>query len=946
MISITNIKKKLAKLLRNDNDSIRISAYVDQDWYLKTYPDVAQSGLDPIYHYAYHGKYEGRLPSNLPAIALERDVWENAFEPQAIIDQLSVFTKNSDLNGLYACKVLSSFYLFQENFDKARLFALRLLEDFNKAKIVINESLIFILAFESVFKVGDKDVAKEIANNPNWPKSSSKQLARQMLDENQRDLKQLNKIFTSKNLLKLETKNSNILFDSLVGTHRFNRVKKQKRTKKTNALVSIIVPCFNAENTLKTCLNSLLMQTYPNIEIIIVDDCSKDESFDIAQSFTHFENIKVIKNDRNLGAYASRNIGAKVAKGSYITVMDADDWSHPQKIEQQALALIRNKELVGCLSHWVRCDNSLQFCRLRADNSWVYRNLSSFMLKRSVFEEIGYWDVIKANADSEFLLRTLAKYGEDRIVDVLPDTPLSFGRTLPSSLTNRNETHLVSLFGGPRKLHLDFAKIWHRFSTDLYLEPCKTPFPIPHQLTSEACLERFDNRQLERWQSAFDNAFYLRNYRNVNALGLNLHQHYWTNGELEDCSPSSNFVPSAYRYRNALPKKLSPTWHALTNKWDFDQPVRVEGSSNNVGKHIAIFGHSLSSCVFGAELSLLDMVEACYRSGYAISIFLPNALNTAYIESLKKFVVSVYFVPLFWYHKNRQVEFKQVEIIESVIKKYAIELIYVNTIMLYEPFVAASNLGVVSLTHIRELPEYDPSIRTTLKESENESKARLLRTGDYFIANSNLTASWLNEDTRTKVIYNPVKEYISTEINCGTPLRVCMISSNTEKKGVHDFFEIAKLCFETSIEFNLYGPITHQVEKAKLAYDTSNINFKGYIDDVTKAIEENDIVLCLSWFKESFGRTAAEAMINKRAVIAYDWGAFQEYIPRSSGMLLEYKNTKEVVKLLCYFMHNKIELKKIAQEFQFIARKLFGFETYHHNICVYLQDLFERESKH
>ena len=91
--------------------------------------------------------------------------------------------------------------------------------------------------------------------------------------------------------------------------------------------VSIIVPVYNAENYLKNCLNSLLGQTLKEIEIICVNDGSKDKSLDILHEYSAKDKrIKVISNSINRGQPTSRNKGIMEARGKYIQFVDAYDF--------------------------------------------------------------------------------------------------------------------------------------------------------------------------------------------------------------------------------------------------------------------------------------------------------------------------------------------------------------------------------------------------------------------------------------------------------------------------------------------------------------------------------------------------------------------------------------------------------------------------------------------
>ena len=98
--------------------------------------------------------------------------------------------------------------------------------------------------------------------------------------------------------------------------------------------ISIVVAVYNAEKTLKKCVDSLLNQTYNNIEIILVNDCSKDNSLDICNEYSKAnDNVKVISNERNSGVSDTRNNGIDNSTGEYICFVDSDDYVESNYIE-------------------------------------------------------------------------------------------------------------------------------------------------------------------------------------------------------------------------------------------------------------------------------------------------------------------------------------------------------------------------------------------------------------------------------------------------------------------------------------------------------------------------------------------------------------------------------------------------------------------------------------
>lgn len=94
-------------------------------------------------------------------------------------------------------------------------------------------------------------------------------------------------------------------------------------------LISLIIPCYNAEHTLERCLSSVFLQSYNNLEIIVVDDGSTDNTSEVYQKFqSRDERVKIFKQD-NSGVSKARNNGVKKATGDYICFVDSDDWVDP-----------------------------------------------------------------------------------------------------------------------------------------------------------------------------------------------------------------------------------------------------------------------------------------------------------------------------------------------------------------------------------------------------------------------------------------------------------------------------------------------------------------------------------------------------------------------------------------------------------------------------------------
>lgn len=113
--------------------------------------------------------------------------------------------------------------------------------------------------------------------------------------------------------------------------------------------ISIITPVYNAAATLRRCLDSLAAQTYKEMEIVLVDDCSRDDSMAMLQEFAASRaDVKLIHHEVNRGVANARNTGLDAATGDYVYFLDADDWLEPDALEQMARKASEGMDIVGC----------------------------------------------------------------------------------------------------------------------------------------------------------------------------------------------------------------------------------------------------------------------------------------------------------------------------------------------------------------------------------------------------------------------------------------------------------------------------------------------------------------------------------------------------------------------------------------------------------------------
>lgn len=201
-------------------------------------------------------------------------------------------------------------------------------------------------------------------------------------------------------------------------------------------LLTVIIPTFMSGDRLATAVESLLAQSYRPLQILIVDDASSRSAAAALDFWTARDpRIEVVHLPENGGPYLARNIAvAEHARGEYVTVHDDDDWSHPRKLELQVAHLQAEEREVANMVNGVRASDDLRFGRVNGNPVWTQQALSSLMVRRSVFDRIGYWDALNRSADAEFNDR-IRSWTKMRI-PVVGRVPLMFYRVRWGSLSD------------------------------------------------------------------------------------------------------------------------------------------------------------------------------------------------------------------------------------------------------------------------------------------------------------------------------------------------------------------------------------------------------------------------------------------------------------------------------------------------------------------------------
>lgn len=197
-----------------------------------------------------------------------------------------------------------------------------------------------------------------------------------------------------------------------------------------NIKISVVMAVYNGEKYLRTAIDSILNQTYPDFEFIIIDDCSTDNTVNILKSYTDAR-IKVVRNEQNLRLPASLNKGLKIARGKYIARMDADDISVPDRFEKQVKYLDDHQDIAvigGSFQVFNEIGENLYINKARCDEKLdKYYLLPSpighptAMLRKSMTVDEGflYDEKYTSAQDYDLWLRIAQKHKINNIPDVV-----------------------------------------------------------------------------------------------------------------------------------------------------------------------------------------------------------------------------------------------------------------------------------------------------------------------------------------------------------------------------------------------------------------------------------------------------------------------------------------------------------------------------------------------
>lgn len=348
-------------------------------------------------------------------------------------------------------------------------------------------------------------------------------------------------------------------------------------------------------------------------------------------------------------------------------------------------------------------------------------------------------------------------------------------------------------------------------------------------------------------------------------------------------------------------------------------------------RRILVVGHLLPSTPFGSEKSLLEIIAAIDPVRFDIFTVFPER-NDQVFADLRAQVQGIAVFDYFWWRKDRPFDEETVSLFETICRQRAIDLVHANTIMLSDPLLAARRAGLPAISNVRELVSQDDYLLACLGGDAAEIRQMVCENASYILANSAATLADYPCAEKGGYLYNKVDPEAFDLPQRGDARRIIhvgLVSSNILKKGVRDFLELARTAEKQLpvLQFHLVGPesdLTREWQKSGDSFPR-NFHLRGHITDPPDAYRDLNIVLNLSRFAESFGRTVAEAMTARRPVIGYRHGALPELIDDGeTGFLVPYLDLEAVLDRLRFFAENPSKIAEFGEEARRRATQRFS----------------------
>jgi hypothetical protein len=260
---------------------------------------------------------------------------------------------------------------------------------------------------------------------------------------------------------------SKVIYPARIASNVLEEIPSSPLTpRRDGPLVSVVCSAYRAASTLRYAVSSLLNQTHGNLEVLLCDDGSDDETPNVARELAETdERIRLFRSKGNQGTYNVRNGLLPFARGKYVTFHDSDDYALPARLETQ-LAAIELLAAKACVSNWLRVLPNGLFVFFR-DGKEQRLSIVSLMVERELLMSLLPYRSARHSADLELFDRLIATVGHSAVARV--KAPLLFGLWSAQSLTRgQGSEALENGYRAPSRRH--FAEICFRqrlFGADL-----------------------------------------------------------------------------------------------------------------------------------------------------------------------------------------------------------------------------------------------------------------------------------------------------------------------------------------------------------------------------------------------------------------------------------------------------------------------------------------------